>query len=98
MTFSKSGGDARLALGIRPTASLEVGFGLGWAAVWLCVAVGLIAALRRADAVAAVRRKLPLLAIGVGLLWYFLLPFGATGFGLFVIGALALAWQHRQGK
>jgi hypothetical protein len=98
LTFSKSGGDARLALGIRPAASLEFGLGLGWAAVWLCVAVGFIAALRRTDALAALGRWLPPLAIGVGLLWYFLLPVGIVGFGLFVVGAVVLAWQHRHGN
>jgi hypothetical protein len=48
LTFSKSGGDARLALGLRPRAALEVGFGIAWTTVWLLVALGLIAALGRA--------------------------------------------------
>ncbi len=96
LTFSKSGGDARLALGLRPRASLEVGFGLGWAAVWLLVALGLIAALGRADASAALGRKLPLIAVGVGLAWYFLLPAAPIGFMLFLLGAVMLGWQHRR--
>jgi hypothetical protein len=95
LTFSKSGGDARLALGLRPRASLEVGFGLGWAAVWLLVAIGLIAALARADASVALVRKLPLIAVGVGLVWFLLLPGTAIGFTLFLVGALVLGWQHR---
>jgi hypothetical protein len=96
LTFSKSGGDARLALGLRPRASLEVGFGLGWAAVWLLVALGLIAALGRADASAALGRKLPLIAVGVGLAWYFLLPAAPLGFMLFLLGAVTFGWQHRR--
>jgi hypothetical protein len=96
LTFSKSGGDARLALGLRPRASLEVGFGLGWASVWLLVALGLIAALGRADASAALGRKLPLIAVGVGLAWYFLLPAAPLGFTLFLLGAVTFGWQHRR--
>ena len=97
LTFSKSGGDARLALGVRPRASLEVGFGLVWAIVWSLVGLGLIATLGRADALAALVRRLPLLAIGVGLAWYFLLPAAALGFMIFVVGAVSLGWQHRRG-
>jgi hypothetical protein len=98
LTFSKSGGDARLALGVRPRASLEVGFGLGWAIVWSLVGLGLIATLGRADAQAALVRRLPLLAIGVGLAWYFLLPAAALGFVIFVVGAVSFGWQHRGGR
>src|SRR5262245_27609116 len=47
LTFSKSGGDARLALSVRPRASLEAGFGLLWTVLWLLVALWLIAALGR---------------------------------------------------
>jgi hypothetical protein len=97
LTFSKSGGDARLALGLMPRASLEVGFGLGWAIVWSLVGLGLIAALGRADAMAALRRRVPFLAIAVGLAWYFLLPGGPLGFALFVLGAVSFGWQHRRG-
>ncbi|MGE5191357.1 MAG: hypothetical protein ACM3U2_02575, partial [Deltaproteobacteria bacterium] len=97
LTFSKSGGDARLALGLRPRASLETLFGLVWTIVWLLVALGLIAALGRAQAFSAVARRLPLIAAGVGLVWYFLLPAATAGFALFVIGALTFGWQHRHG-
>jgi hypothetical protein len=96
LTFSKSGGDARLALGVRPRASLEVGFGLGWAIVWSLVGLGLIAAVGRADALAALVHRMPLLAIGVGLAWYFLLPAGPLGFALFVLGAVSFGWQNRR--
>jgi hypothetical protein len=95
LTFSKSGGDARLALGLRPRASLESVFGLGWTIVWLLIALALIAAFGRAHAWSAVARRLPWIAIGVGLVWYFLLPAAPVGFALFVVGALCLGWQHR---
>jgi hypothetical protein len=96
LTFSKSGGDARLALGMRPRASLETGFGLAWTAVWLLVGLGLIAALSRGNAFAALLRWLPPIMLGVGLAWYFLLPGPAVGFALFVIGAVCFGWQHRR--
>ncbi len=97
LTFSKSGGDARLALGLRPRASLEAGFSLAWTVVWLLVALGLIAALGRADAFAAVVRRLPPIVAGIGLAWYFLLPAAPLGFTLFVVGAVCFGWQHRRG-
>lgn len=97
LTFSKSGGEARLALGLRPRASLEAGFSLAWTVVWLLVALGLIAALGRSDAITALVRRLPAIAAGVGLAWYFLLPAAPVGFALFVVGAVAFGWQHRRG-
>jgi hypothetical protein len=96
LTFSKSGGDARLALGMRPRASLETGFGLAWTVVWLLVGLGLIAALGRGNAFTALVRWLPPIMLGVGLAWYFLLPTPAVGFALFVIGAVCFGWQHRR--
>jgi hypothetical protein len=96
LTFSKSGGDARLALGLRPRASLETGFGLGWTVVWLVLALGLIAALGRGKAFAALVRWLPPIMLGVGLAWYFLLPVPTVGFALFVVGAVCIGWQHRR--
>jgi hypothetical protein len=96
LTFSKSGGDARLALGLRPRAALETGFGLAWTVVWIVIGLGLIAALARADALAAVVRRLPPIATAVGLAWYFLLPLAGAGFALFVVGAICLGWQYRR--
>jgi len=96
LTFSKSGGDGRLALGLRPRASLEVGFGLAWTVVWLLVALGLIAALGRTDALAAILHRLPLIAVGLGLAWFFLLPLAPLGFLLFALGAVGFGWQHRR--
>jgi hypothetical protein len=56
----------------------------------------MIAALGRAHAWATLTRRLPVLLIGVGLAWYFLLPAAYVGFALFVIGALGFGWQHRR--
>ncbi len=96
LTFSKSGGDARLTLGLRPRATLETGFGLAWTIVWVLIALGLIAALARSDALAAVIHRLPPIMTAIGLAWYFLLPAAAVGFALFVVGAICLGWQHRR--
>lgn len=96
LTFSKSGGEARLALGLRPRASLETGFGLAWTLVWLAVAVALIAALARPDALHALAGRLPLILLGLGLAWYFLLPAWALGLALFLLGAISFGWQHRR--
>jgi hypothetical protein len=96
LTFSKSGGDARLALGLRPRAALETGFGLVWTIAWIVIGLALVAALARTDAVAAVVHRLPPIATAVGLAWYFLLPAAGAGFMLFVLGAVCLGWQHRR--
>jgi hypothetical protein len=45
---------------------------------------------------ASVARRLPAIAVGVGLAWYFLLPAAAAGFALFVLGAIVFGWQHRR--
>jgi hypothetical protein len=95
LTFSKSGGDARLALGLRPRAALETGFGVAWTVVWLVIGLGLIAALARTDAMAAILHRLPPVLAAIGLAWYFLLPAALVGFALFVVGAICLGWQHR---
>ncbi len=96
LTFSKSGGDARLALGLRPHAALETSFGLAWTVAWIAIGLVLIAALARTDALAAVVHRLPPIATAVGLAWYFLLPVAGAGFALFVLGTICLAWQHRR--
>ena len=96
LTFSKSGGDARLALGLRPRASLEAVFSLAWTVIWLVVALVLIAALGQSAALVTLARRFPPIAIGLGLAWYFLLPAASLGFAVFVIGAACFGWQHRR--
>jgi hypothetical protein len=98
LTFSKPGGGAKLALGLRPQTSIETGVGLIWFVVWGLVALGLIAALGRADAMAVLSRQTALGLSLIGLAWYFLLPVSIVGFGLFVVGLLALGWQHRRAR
>jgi hypothetical protein len=96
LTFSKSGGDARLALGLRPRASLEAAFNLLWAILWLGAALGVVGALARRNSADFLRRRIPLFLIALGLAWYFLMPAQFIGFTLFIIGGLSLGWQYRQ--
>jgi len=96
LTFSKSGGDARLALGLRPGESLDTAFGLVWAALWLLAGVAVIAALIRVDARSALTRRLPPIAAGLGLAWYLLLPAASIGLALFIVGCACFGWQHRR--
>lgn len=96
LIFSKPGGDARLALGLRPRASREAGFGLIWTIVWLSLALGLIAVLGRAEAQQTLRHWTPVLLLAVGLLWYLLLTPALPGFALFAVGLAGWAWRHRR--
>jgi hypothetical protein len=95
LTFSRPGGEPRLALGLRPKTSLESAFGLGWAAVWLTLALALVSAFTRGESLAALRRGLPIALAVAGLGWFYLFPYAWLGFVLFVAGALALGWRYR---
>jgi len=96
LTYSKSGGDAKLALGLRSDATVSTATGLAWTLLWLVAAIVLIALLGRADSVRRVAAGLPLLAAIGGLVWLFVLPGEVLAFLVFFLGLVALAWQHRQ--
>lgn len=96
LTFSKVGGDPKLAVGLRPKASVETGFGLIWLAVWLGISLAFAIALSSESALATIGRNLPPVVAIIGLLWYFLLPGAIFGFLLFLLGAVSLAWQRRR--
>lgn len=95
MTFSKIGGAPRLAVGLRPRASLETGGGLVWSTVWVVFGLVLTTAFSRPNAGVVIRREAPMLCIMTGLAWFFLLPGPAFGFGVFMIGSVLWAWRHR---
>lgn len=96
-TFTKVGGDPKLALALRPRETLETGIGFVWTLVWLTLAGALVYAFRRATDAAVVRRQVPKALAAVGLVLFFLLPPPVQwgGFALFVLGALGIAWQYR---
>ena len=96
-TFTKVGGDPKLALAVRPRETLETGIGLVWTLVWLAVAGAIIYALWRAAEAAVVRRYVPMALAALGLVLFFLLPPPVqwAGFALFILGALGIAWHYR---
>jgi hypothetical protein len=96
LTFSKSGGDAKLALGLRSDATVNTAIGLVWTALWLLGAVVLIASLGHVDAPRRVQRYLPLVATVGGLVWFFVLPGAPLAFVVFLFGLLSLGWQYRR--
>lgn len=75
---------------------METGLGLIWVVVWGMIALGLIVALGRSDALAVLWRRAAVGILMVGLAWYVLLPVAIVGFGLFAAGLVTLAWQHRR--
>lgn len=95
-TFTKVGGSPKLALALRPQESLTAGLGFIWTLAWLAVAAALTLALLRATDFQQVLRYLPLAAVILGLVAFFLLPgVGAWfGFAVAVIGGFILALQY----
>lgn len=96
LTFSKSGGDAKLALGIRSEETVSTTVGLTWTALWFVAAIALVASLGRADALSRIAQTLPLVATIGGIVWFFVLPGAPVAFVVFVVGLLSVAWQHRR--
>jgi hypothetical protein len=60
LVFSKAGGDAKLALAVRPQESLSLGLGALWSLVWLVVAVVLLRSLQSAERRERLLEGLPL--------------------------------------
>ena len=95
LTFFKSGGDARLAVGVRPGETWQFGGGLLWLIVWLLIGGTLALAFARQARAAALARLLAKAGIALGLVWFFLLPAGWLGFVLFAVSASVFSWQRR---
>ncbi|MFN0051430.1 MAG: hypothetical protein ACKV0T_04520, partial [Planctomycetales bacterium] len=95
LTFSKPGGDAKLALGLRPRVSQGVGMGLVWTIIWLALAVGAVRALGQSRRWERLQQWLPLSVTLLGLVWYFGLPGHTMGFLVFACGLVRLAWPRR---
>lgn len=91
LTFTNSGGRPRLALGVRPTESLDALWGLFWAAVWLAAGAVVLMILFRTATRGGLWSLVPMLASIGGGLWFLFLPEAVVGLGLFVLGAGVLA-------
>ncbi|MEX0718445.1 MAG: hypothetical protein WD066_17760, partial [Planctomycetaceae bacterium] len=93
LTFTKVGGDPRLALAVRSRDSLETGFGLVWSLVWLAVGIGAAVAFHRAESRGALVARIAVACVAVGAIGFFLLPAPWSGWllALAIAGGLVFA-------
>ncbi len=96
LTFTKSGGQPRLALGLRPQDSMDAGWGLLWAFGWLAVAGLVTAVLVRTTWRPALIRLAPWLAIVAGGFWFLFVPEDLIGLALFVVGLCIVVWRRHR--
>ncbi|MDA0919095.1 MAG: hypothetical protein O2945_08495 [Planctomycetota bacterium] len=93
VSFSRVGGEAKLALQIRSRELVDTGVGLVWTLVWLGIATTLVVTFSRVStARELVHPAVWILFVG-GLLSFLILPGGLSGLGFvgFLLGLLALA-------
>tara|TARA_R110002072_G_scaffold284587_1_gene449020 strand:- start:42968 stop:51175 length:8208 start_codon:yes stop_codon:yes gene_type:complete len=93
VSFSRVGGEAKLALQIRSRELVDTGVGFVWTIVWLGMAATLIVTFSRVStARELVRPAVWILFVG-GLVCFLILPgeFSGLGFVSFLMGLLALA-------
>lgn len=91
LTFFKAGGDAKLAVGVRPGETWQLGGGLLWTIVWLLIGGSLALGFARQARVSALAGLVSRAGIALGLVWFFLLPNPWLGFVVFVASAIAFA-------
>ena len=93
LTFSKSGGQPRLAIGFRPQESLAAARGLGWACGWLTAGAILLLAVLGSQTRNWIGRRLDWMLLLGGAGWFALmLPGAFIGLALVAVGAARLAF------
>ncbi|HUQ69035.1 MAG TPA: hypothetical protein VM165_05905, partial [Planctomycetaceae bacterium] len=97
LVFSKAGGDAKLALAVRPQASVSLGLGGLWFVAWMAVAILLLASLRTVESRRHLFDRLPLVVCGLsGLAVLFApAPWHVLAWAVFAVTAGWVAWTHR---
>jgi hypothetical protein len=93
LSFSRVGGEAKLALRIRSRELVDTGVGFVWTLVWLGIAATLIVAFSRVSTTRELLHPAVWILFVGGLPSFLILPsgFSALGFVGFLIGLLALA-------
>ena len=93
--FRKLQGEPQLVLETRQESVLRTLLAVVWAGACLALAVAAIQVLRRPHAADVARRGWPWLAVTLGAIWLFLLPFGVFGLLLLVAAACTLVARVR---
>ena len=93
LSFSRVGGEAKLALRIRSRELVDTGVGFVWTLVWLGIAATLIVTFSRVSTTRELLHPAVWILFVGGLLSFLILPsgFSALGFVGFLVGLLALA-------
>ena len=93
LVFSKSGGDPKLTLAIRPQESVRRGLSLAWSAIWLLVAASVLFILSQASGVRRLLYLLPVVVALMSLIGFCVLPgnLSLASFVLFAAGGLVTA-------
>jgi hypothetical protein len=98
LVFSKAGGDAKLALSVRPQASVEWGLGGLWFLAWAAVAIVVLAALRSPEHRQRWLQRTPwVLAVIAGVAVLLApSPWQVLAWAFFAVAAGWIAWTHRR--
>lgn len=98
LVFTKTGGDPKLALIVRPQQSSQMGMKYLWSLLWLFLAVLTFWTLQKPDGISGLMNQLPKAAIGFGVFGFIFLPspLSFLSLGLFLVGALAMMIKSRQ--
>ena len=93
LSFSRVGGEPKLALQIRSRELVDTGVGFVWTLVWLGIAATLIVAFRRVSSARELLHPAAWILFVGGLISFLVLPgfFSFLGFLAFLLGLLALA-------
>ncbi|MDP1795866.1 MAG: hypothetical protein Q8K78_00210 [Planctomycetaceae bacterium] len=93
LVFGKSGGDAKLALVLRPRRALSLSLGLVW--MVFCVALAAVCVLSGRSA--RLRRMVPMSIAGLAAVGVIVLagPLSGLAFVVFLVAAATTAWTYR---
>lgn len=100
LVFSKTGGDPKLALAVRPQESIRWGLKLVWSSIWIVIGVGIAVAVHSGAGMRRVAARLPVAVAVLSVLGFFVLPrpISTVAFVAFVIASLIVAWINRRPK
>ncbi len=96
LVFTKAGGDPKLALAIRPQASIRWGISLVWSAVWVLIGITVLVTLRSASGLNRLIHQLPMALAIFGVIGFCVLPspLNAASFALFLVSTVITAWKR----
>jgi hypothetical protein len=97
LVFTKTGGDPKLALSVRPQESIRWGLTLVWTIVCIGLGAAVALAVRGKSATARLTRQFPIAIAAIGVLGFIVLPvpLNACSFVVFVAASIFVGWINR---